>query len=91
MKRLLLISTALIALTGVARADFVAVNGVEFNMLNLTSNNNPVLVSSGTDGADSVGHFVVERSLSAGPASVSLPKYSPPRPGLPPSSPATIF
>ena len=55
MKRLLLISTALIALTGVARADFVAVNGVEFNMMNLNSNNNPVLSSSGTDGADTIG------------------------------------
>jgi hypothetical protein len=55
MRKLLLITTALIALTGAAQADFVAVNGVEFNMMNLNSNNNPVLVSSGTDGADTIG------------------------------------
>lgn len=54
MKKLLLATTALIALSGAARADFVAVNGVEFDMMKLNSSG-ATLISSGTDDADTIG------------------------------------
>ena len=54
MRKLLLATAALIVLTGAARAEFVAVNGVEFDMMNLNSSG-ATLISSGTDDADTVG------------------------------------
>ena len=55
MRKLLLAATALLALTGASRADFVAINDLSFFALNLNNENVGATNSSGVDDGDTIG------------------------------------